>query len=106
MQTAVKFLQNPQVVNTSLAKKQRFLQRKGLTDNEVQEACERAGAYILHENENKIIQSSQLNIPMPINSSAQLVKYGLLERIKDIVQNMALFSAVVYAIYIFYQVEQ
>jgi hypothetical protein len=42
--TAVKFLQNPNVQRSSLAHQQAFLKRKGLTDEEVQIACERAGA--------------------------------------------------------------
>jgi hypothetical protein len=42
--TAVKFLQNPNVQKSSLANQQAFLKRKGLTDEEVHIACERAGA--------------------------------------------------------------
>jgi peroxin-14 len=43
--TAVKFLQNPNVQKSSLANRQAFLKKKGLTDEEVQIACERAGAF-------------------------------------------------------------
>jgi peroxin-14 len=42
--TAVKFLQNPNVQKSSLANQQAFLKRKGLTEEEVRIACERAGA--------------------------------------------------------------
>jgi peroxin-14 len=41
--TAVKFLQNPNVQKSSLTHQQAFLKKKGLTDEEVQIACERAG---------------------------------------------------------------
>jgi peroxin-14 len=40
----VKFLQNPNVQKSSLTHQQAFLKRKGLTDEEVQIACEHAGA--------------------------------------------------------------
>lgn len=42
--TAVKFLQNPNVQKSSLANRQAFLKKKGLTEEEVQIACERASA--------------------------------------------------------------
>lgn len=80
-----------------------FLQRKGLTDKEIQEACERAGAYVLHESQNRNSLQPQLpNIPMPYSS--QVMKYTLFERVKEIIHNTALFSAVIYAVYIFYKV--
>lgn len=97
-------MQNPQVANASLAKKQTFLQRKGLTDKEIQEACERAGAYVLHESQSRSLIKPQLpNVPIPYNS--QLVRYSILDRVKEIIHNTALFSIVIYAVYKFYKVQ-
>jgi peroxin-14 len=42
--TAVKFLQNPNVQKSSFTHQKAFLKRKGLTDEEVEIARERAGA--------------------------------------------------------------
>ncbi|KAH3822245.1 peroxisomal membrane protein PEX14-like [Dreissena polymorpha] len=41
--TAVKFLQNPKVQQSSLDQRKAFLQKKGLTNEEVEEAVQRAG---------------------------------------------------------------
>lgn len=45
IKTAVRFLQNSQVAKSPLAQSQKFLQKKGLTDQEIKIACERSGAY-------------------------------------------------------------
>lgn len=93
------------MANTGLAQKQTFLQRKGLSDKEIQIACEKAGAYILHENQNRVIPSPALqHVPVPYNATKQIVRYNLLDKLKEIVHNVALVSAVVYAIYKFYEV--
>lgn len=102
VQTAVKFLENRNVVNTPLAQKQQFLQRKGLTDKEIQIACERAGAYILHD---KLAREPPA-LPIPVHSNvytSQVQPISFLEKFKEIVHNVALFSAVAYAIYMFYK---
>lgn len=43
--TAVKFLQNPKVQQSALSQKKAFLQRKGLTTEEIETAVKRAGAH-------------------------------------------------------------
>lgn len=43
MSTAVKFLLNPRVRNTSVHQKLLFLKQKGLTEAEINSACNRAG---------------------------------------------------------------
>ncbi|KAK9711495.1 Pex14 N-terminal domain [Popillia japonica] len=96
IQTAVKFLQNQSVVGTPLAQKQKFLQRKGLSDKEIQIACERAGAYSLHENQS-------LTLPPPPVPYGQQIQISLFDKIKELVHNVALFSAVIYALYTFYR---
>lgn len=58
IKTAVKFLQNPHVAKSPLAKSQHFLRSKGLTDQEIQLACERSGAYGVHYFNEKVIYIS------------------------------------------------
>uniref|UniRef100_A0A6P7FEX8 Peroxisomal membrane protein PEX14 n=1 Tax=Diabrotica virgifera virgifera TaxID=50390 RepID=A0A6P7FEX8_DIAVI len=104
VQTAIKFLENPNVVNTPLAQKQKFLQRKGLTDREIQLACEKAGAYVLHEQQNRL--------PPPLPQPSAISRYPmygqpmqltLFDRIREVVHNIALFSIVAYVIHKFYE---
>lgn len=102
VQTAVKFLENRNVVITPLAQKQKFLQRKGLTDKEIQVACERAGAYVLHDKQTREPPA----LPIPIQSNvytSQVQPISYFDKFKEIVHNVALFSAVAYAIYMFYK---
>ncbi|KAF5282337.1 hypothetical protein FQR65_LT14326 [Abscondita terminalis] len=99
VQTAVKFLQNPNVSTTPLAQKQKFLQRKGLTDKEIQVACERAGAYALHDKQTREPPA----VPIPIHSNLQLQPLSVFQKIKEIVHNVAIISAIVYAVYMFYK---
>lgn len=84
-----------------MSQKQKFLQRKGLTDKEIQIACERSGAYALHENQN--IALPPLPSPGPVSIPfRQETQISTFHRIKELVHNVALFSAVIYAIYTFY----
>lgn len=91
-------------MSTSLAQKQKFLQRKGLTDQEIQEACERSGAYDVHEQQQLVPKSAPIR-----NYNQAFRQYGLVQttwfsQLKEFIHNTALLSAVVYAIYMFYQV--
>lgn len=43
--TAIKFLNNPNVLRSAVGQKQAFLRSKGLTEDEIQLACERAGVF-------------------------------------------------------------
>lgn len=104
VQTAIKFLENPNVVNTPLAQKQKFLQRKGLTDNEIQLACEKSGAYALHDRQNRL--------PPPLPQPNVLSNYPLyskplqltvFDRIREVVHNIAVVSIVAYVIHKFYE---
>ncbi|CAH1155876.1 unnamed protein product [Phaedon cochleariae] len=103
IQTAIKFLENPNVVNTPLAQKQKFLQRKGLTDKEIQVACEKSGAYERHQ------EQSHLPPPRPIVpgtiSHYQPYPFHLnfFDRLRDLVHNVAIFSIVAYVIHKFYE---
>ncbi|XP_017780009.1 PREDICTED: peroxisomal membrane protein PEX14 isoform X2 [Nicrophorus vespilloides] len=102
IQTAIKFLQNPKVVNTPLAQKQKFLQRKGLTDEEVQMACERSGAYEMHENQSRVPPPLPAQLPIPYNTYTRM-EVSIFHRIRNAVHNAAIFSIVGYALYKFYE---
>ncbi|XP_018321116.1 peroxisomal membrane protein PEX14 isoform X2 [Agrilus planipennis] len=102
VETAINFLKNPKVASTPLASKQNFLKRKGLTDQEIQIACEKSGAYELHESQ--ITESPRVPSRSLISRSYDQVQYkSFFERLKEVVQNAALLSAVIYAIYMFYK---
>lgn len=102
IQTAVKFLQNQNVINTPLVQKQKFLQRKGLSDREIQVACERSGAYDIHEKQQVPVAPIRTMVPLQYGQMQQ--QYSWFERLKEIVHNTAVISALAYAIYMFYQV--
>ncbi|XP_019773151.1 peroxisomal membrane protein PEX14 isoform X2 [Dendroctonus ponderosae] len=100
---AVKFLENPKVIQSPLVQKQRFLQNRGLTEEEIRVACERSGAYDHHE---RVLTPSPPG-PHPPNMISSYRNYGPLQtswfsRLRDIVHSIAIFSVVVYAIKKFY----
>lgn len=103
METAIKFLQNPNVVNTPLPQKQKFLQRKGLTDQEIQLACEKSGAYNYYEVQSQIL-------PPPVSIISNLPRYNsqvqlsFFDKIREVVHNIAIFSIVAYVLQKLYQV--
>ncbi|KAJ8985002.1 hypothetical protein NQ317_016913 [Molorchus minor] len=108
VQTAIKFLENPNVINTPLAQKQKFLQRKGLTDKEIQIACEKSGAYEHHEQQNRLPPP---HLPSSSNMITSYNRYSLAQptffgRLQEIVHNIALFSIVAYFIHKFYVKEK
>ncbi|VEN47594.1 unnamed protein product [Callosobruchus maculatus] len=105
VQTAINFLENPNVINTPLAQKQNFLRRKGLTDKEIQIACDKSGAYTRHEEQ-------QRRLPPPLSTSMSTVcnhpMYGQMQlswfdRIREILHNLAILSIVAYVVQKFYQ---
>lgn len=88
--------------HTTLIQKQQFLRSKGLTAHEIQLACERAGVFTQDPNKpnpnpNTVISiGSQLHALQP--------QPTVLGRIREIIHSAALFSGVVYAVYIFWKV--
>lgn len=100
IQTAIKFLQNPNVIKTGLAQKQNFLKRKGLTDREIQVACERSGAYQHHEEQQQTRTAPQL--PPPVTYGP--LQVSLFDRVREVVHNIAIFSIVAYFIHKIYKV--
>lgn len=99
METAIRFLENPKVVGTPLAHKQNFLQRKGLTEKEIQAACERSGSYQLHEQQ----QTRQI---IPYQPHQLQLRPTLFDRVKDIVQGATIVGALAYAVYMLYRVNK
>ncbi|PSN47008.1 hypothetical protein C0J52_15331 [Blattella germanica] len=102
--TAVKFLQNPTVQKSSLAHRQAFLKRKGLTDEEVQIACERAGAFQSPHNEGQL-QTMLQSPAVPVSSYPQYVvpPPTLWTRTRQILNTVAIIGGISYGLYLLYK---
>lgn len=105
--TAVKFLSNPNVMRSAINQKQSFLRAKGLTEDEIQLACERAGVFTKDPN----IQS-QTVISMGVGPAAGYPKSNYViqsrqqswfGRVKEVLSSVALISGVMYGVYLFYK---
>ncbi|XP_053676713.1 peroxisomal membrane protein PEX14 [Anopheles nili] len=106
--TAIKFLNNPNVIRSAINKKQAFLRSKGLSEDEIQIACERAGVFTGEPSS----MPTQTVISMGVESSAaNYAKSGyqmqprqnFLTRIKDMLSSAALLSGLMYGVYMFYK---
>ncbi|XP_060075113.1 peroxisomal membrane protein PEX14-like [Ylistrum balloti] len=106
--TAVKFLQNPKVKQSPLSQKKAFLQRKGLTKEEIDLAVQRAG----------VAQDDNVTQVFPPQSSGQMVPYAnntqqmapppvliytRWQKVRDVLSVIALASGMTYAAYKFYK---
>ncbi|XP_066260950.1 peroxisomal membrane protein PEX14 isoform X1 [Euwallacea similis] len=105
--TAVKFLQNPKVINSPLAQKQKFLQRRGLSEDEIRIACEKSGAYDHYEKQ-LLSPNSPLPTSQPTNMLTSYRGYGPIQvswfdRLREIVHSIAIFSIVAYVVKKFYE---
>ncbi|CAG7833476.1 unnamed protein product [Allacma fusca] len=89
--TAVKFLQNPRVRPTSLSHKQKFLKQKGLTDEEIELACQKAGAFALDK---ASMSAGPLVVPR-----SYYEKPSIWIKAKDVANLVALFSIGSYSLY-------
>ncbi|XP_049545947.1 peroxisomal membrane protein PEX14 isoform X2 [Anopheles darlingi] len=108
--TAIKFLNNPNVVRSAINKKQAFLRSKGLTEDEIQIACERAGVFTADPK-----LPSHTVISMGVESGgASYAKSGasyqlqqrssnFLTRMKDILSSVAMLSGLMYGAYWLYK---
>lgn len=103
--TAIKFLNNPNVLRSAINQKQSFLRSKGLTEEEIQLACERAGVFTKDPN----IQS-QTVISMGVNPAgypkANYVipsRQSWVGRLKEVLSSVALISGLMYGVYLFYK---
>lgn len=99
--TAVNFLQNAKVRHTTLMQKRQFLQSKGLTNDEIELACQRAGIFTDDPNMPTLINISSSGAEQPqLVLQPRQSAYG---RIKEVLHNLALISGVAYAIYLFWK---
>lgn len=73
-----------------------------MTDKEIQTACERAGAYEHHERQTR--EAPAIPPPMSRSLLLQTQQVTLFGKFKELVHNVAIISAVAYAIYLFYKV--
>ncbi|KAJ8675435.1 hypothetical protein QAD02_011221 [Eretmocerus hayati] len=98
--TAVKFLQNPKVSASPITQKQDFLRRKGLSEQEIQRACELALVGI-----NKP-DYSVVTIPQG-QFQAQYSQYALqttlFYKVKEFLNGVVLVAASCYCVYWFYK---
>ncbi|XP_053687739.1 peroxisomal membrane protein PEX14 isoform X2 [Sabethes cyaneus] len=103
--TAVKFLNNPNVVRSAINQKQAFLRSKGLNEEEIQLACERAGVFT----KDPTVTNHQTVISMGVESSSAFSKYavqpqqGWFGRVKEMLSSVALISGLMYGVYLFYK---
>ncbi|XP_055857444.1 peroxisomal membrane protein PEX14 [Episyrphus balteatus] len=107
--TAVNFLQNAKVRHSTLIQKQQFLRSKGLSPEEIQLACERAGIFN-HDPNSTVIN---MGISTAGGGSAGYMNHhhqqivqrqgSTLQQIREALQSMALISGLAYAVYLFYK---
>lgn len=101
--TAIKFLQNPNVQKSSLASQQAFLKRKGLTDEEVHIACERARA-IGSPSHNGQLQTVLQHTAAPVAPpSYMLPPPSHWSRFRDVVNTIAVIGGITYGLYLLYK---
>lgn len=104
--TAVKFLNNPNVLRSAVGQKQAFLRSKGLTEDEIQVACERAGVFSRDPTQQ---QSHQTVISMDVGTSGtKAASYSVqpqtwFGRVKEVLNSVAVISGLMYGVYMFYK---
>uniref|UniRef100_A0A336LKS2 Peroxisomal membrane protein PEX14 n=1 Tax=Culicoides sonorensis TaxID=179676 RepID=A0A336LKS2_CULSO len=104
--TAINFLTNPNVKRSTLTQKQSFLRNKGLTDKEIEIASNRAGIYYPDGSAPNFKTHTIINMDRQHNSYVVQPKMETLSRfskIKEFLKSMALFSGIMYTVYMVYQ---
>lgn len=104
--TAVKFLQNPKVRKSPLQQKKAFLERKGLSKEEIETAVQRSG--VTEEIHASSTQNTVTPYGAPIPGQGpqvyqQLTPYSGWTRMRDILSIIALAGGLSYAAYRFYK---
>lgn len=96
-----------------MQQKQKFLRSKGLTEDEIQIACERAGIFTTDPNSTVInmgistkpnVSGMATQYSMSQTSAAVVAHRSTLQYIKDVLSSTALLAGITYAIYLFYKV--
>lgn len=98
IKTAINFLQNQNVKRSPIAQKQKFLRAKGLTEDEIQLACDRSGVFTNDPN------STTINIGHHPQNFVVQPKQTTIGKIREVLSTVALLSGITYAIYLFYKV--
>lgn len=107
--TAIKFLNNPNVLRSAVGQKQAFLRSKGLTEDEIQLACERAGVF----SREPIQQNHQTVISMDVGTggggggvakaSYSVQPQSWFGRVREVLNSVAVISGLMYGVYMFYK---
>jgi len=95
----VKFLGNPRVQWTSLEQKQNFLRQKGLTDEEISEACQRAAVNSSTQIQEQPISLPSVPPPHPSITYQSKPELPLWLKVKEIGNVIALLSLGSYGLY-------
>jgi len=103
--TAVNFLYNENVRRSPISQKQKFLRSKGLTEDEIQIAFEKAGVFSSDPNTAiKLgINSSQSNHSNQNFVLHQIPVVSTFTKIKEFLNSAAIISGLLYAVYKFYK---
>lgn len=123
--TAITFLENQNVKRNPLNQKQQFLRSKGLTEDEIQIACERAGIFTGEPSTSTtlstVIDMDTTTTATSANGYVQrhIMRNGaahqtlttshnrsLLQFVREIVSASVLLAGVPYVIYLFYKVRE
>ncbi|XP_062618703.1 peroxisomal membrane protein PEX14-like [Saccostrea cucullata] len=104
--TAVKFLQNPKVRKSPLQQRKAFLERKGLTKEEIEMAVKRSGVTEEVTVADHNMQNTVVPYASPITGPQvyqQMVPYSGWSRVRDVLSVIALVGGLSYAAYRFYK---
>lgn len=108
VKTAAEFLQNPKVQNSPIGRKQEFLQRKGLTEEEIKRAFKLASIDItIDQNVNNSKDYTVVPIPQghmyPCFQQIYPCQITIFQRIKEFFNATALIGVTIYCVYWFYK---
>nr|XP_033332245.1 peroxisomal membrane protein PEX14 [Megalopta genalis] len=110
VKTAVEFLQNPKVASSPTDRKQEFLRRKGLTEEEIRTAFQLASVDLTAD-QNVIRKPNDYTVvPMlppgrlyPSYMQAHPYQITLFHKVKEFFNATALIGATIYCVYWFYK---
>lgn len=105
--TAVSFLQNPNVARSSIVQKEKFLRSKGLTDEEIKLAFQQTGVFTKDPNGAAIINMEIGHRPSPAPNTSLSPLYraseSAMQKLYNIISSTAMVTGTVYAIYYVYK---
>nr|CAB3264786.1 peroxisomal membrane protein PEX14-like [Phallusia mammillata] len=99
--TAIKFLQNPKVQSSPLPQKKDFLKRKGLTEEEIQAAVERAG--VTESSVQPVVSGDQQYVQPQVQTIVPTRQVSTWEKIRDYSALAIIVGGVVYGLYTLYK---